>query len=59
MIEAQPAVQVSEKQAQKFDFSSIDPAKDFMCFGTIEPANQECIDCPYKTQCAAKAGITL
>lgn len=48
-----------DKNAKKFDVSTIDPEKDFMCFGTIEPASQECIDCPFKERCAAKAGVKL
>lgn len=51
---------VQEKPAvapvQKLDVS-IDPEKDFMCFGTIEVTNQECIECPVKDKCAKKAGV--
>ena len=48
-----------EPQKAAFDASSIDPEKDYMCFGTIEPANQECIDCQFKGKCAEKAGVSL
>ncbi len=58
MIEPQDAPP-AEKKVAKFDVSSIDPAKDFMCFGTIEVGNQECNDCPSKDKCAEKAGVKL
>jgi hypothetical protein len=46
-------------EAPKLDVSSIDPEKDFMCFGTIEVANQECAECAFKAKCAEKAGVKV
>lgn len=48
---------MSEPQTAVFNASSIDPEKDFQCFGTIEPTHQECIDCQFKGKCAEKAGV--
>ena len=41
-----------------FDFSKVNP-EDFVCFGTIEVGHTECEQCPFKEQCAERAGVKL
>jgi len=53
---SEPQGKPAEAPVQKSDVS-IDPEKDFMCFGTIEETNQECVECPVKDKCAKKAGV--
>ena len=48
-----------EKVKTGFDFSKIDPEKAFLCFGTIDPQHQECIECPCREKCAVKAGVAI
>ena len=50
---------MSEPQTVKPVVPNVDPEKDFVCFGTIEPSNQECIDCMGREKCAQKAGVKL
>ena len=54
-----PVEPPDEKVESKFDFSKIDPEKEWECFGTIEPDHSECLDCPAREKCADKAGIEL
>ena len=42
----------------EFDFSNVRP-EDFVCFGTIDENHSECQQCPFKVQCAGKAGVQL
>jgi len=44
--------------ATEFDFSTVKP-ESFVCFGTIDPGHDECNKCPFKEQCAEKAGVSL
>ncbi len=46
----------SEQPQSDFDFSKVNP-EDFVCFGTIELGHTECEQCPFKVQCAEKAGV--
>jgi len=41
-----------------FDYSKAKP-EEFMCFGTIEPQHPECKECPFRAQCAEKAGVKI
>ncbi len=54
-----PAEPPKDQPEQEFDFSQIDPEKEWGCFGTIDIDNDECDDCPFRQQCADKAGIKL
>ena len=44
--------------AAEFDYSKIDPEKEWMCFGTMEPEHTECQECPdqIREKCAKAAG---
>lgn len=40
---------------EDFDFSEIDPSKDWECFGMIEPDHTECKECHYRAKCEEKS----
>jgi hypothetical protein len=52
------SIEKAEEPQPEFDFSNVNP-EDFVCFGTIEPGHEECERCPFKEQCAEKAGVQL
>jgi hypothetical protein len=51
--------EASPEPEEEFDFSAIDPEKEWECFGQIEPDHAECRGCPYREQCAEKSGVEL
>ena len=50
---------VSDDAQAEFDYSSIDPEKEWACLGTIDPEHTECKACPFRQKCAEKAGVEL
>lgn len=42
------------KPKVEFDFSSIDPEKEWECFGTYDGSNSECQECPFAKKCEVK-----
>ena len=44
---------------ENFDFSEIDPEKEWECFGQIEPEHTECKSCAYRVKCAEKSGVEI
>lgn len=48
-----------EEATENFDFSEIDPEKEWECFGQIEPEHLECKGCAYRIKCADKSGVKL
>lgn len=46
-------------EEENFDFSEIDPEKEWECFGQIEPDHVECKSCAYRERCADKAGVEI
>jgi hypothetical protein len=55
----EPVNSTANDTVEKADFSNVDREKDFMCFGTIEADNAECMECPFRERCADKAGVSL
>ena len=51
-----PASETGKQKDKKseFDFSSIDPEKEWECFGTIVKDHPECKECPFAVKCEAK-----
>jgi hypothetical protein len=54
--EVQQPVTQTEKPGKKveFDFSSIDPEKEWECFGTFDGKHTECQECPFAKKCEEK-----
>jgi hypothetical protein len=48
-----------EAEEEEFDFSEINPATDWECYGQIEPEHSECKTCPYQKPCAKESGVEL
>jgi len=44
----------ASKTSKAIDFSSIDPEKEWECFGTIDKNHPECKECPFATKCEEK-----
>ena len=44
----------SVKSKQSIDFSSIDPEKEWECFGMITDGHPECVECPFAEPCRSK-----
>jgi hypothetical protein len=44
----------ASKTSKAIDFSSIDPEKEWECFGTIVKDHPECKECPFATKCEEK-----
>jgi hypothetical protein len=53
---AEKPAENSKPAAKKleFDFSSIDPEKEWECFGTIDKNHSECQECPFAKRCEEK-----
>jgi hypothetical protein len=49
----EPAPSAS-KTSKAIDFSSIDPEKEWECFGTIVKDHPECKECPFAVKCEEK-----
>ena len=47
-------VEEKPKAKVEFDYSSIDPEKEWACFGTFDGTSSECTECPFKGKCEAK-----
>jgi len=44
-----------DKAGSEFDYSKVDPEKELICFGEIDPENEECKTCPWKEDCKTKS----
>jgi hypothetical protein len=49
--EPEPCEPPEDSVNSQFDFSSMDPKEEWICFGNIDPANKECETCPAKVEC--------
>jgi hypothetical protein len=52
--EVVPPVEAPVEASQVIDPSSIKP-EEYVCFGTNDPASEECQQCQFNKQCAEKA----
>ena len=56
-------VQEEESEAKseedEFDFSEVNPAEDWECYGQIEPDHSECKACAYRVSCAKESKVEL
>jgi hypothetical protein len=48
-----------EPKEEDFDYSKINPAQDWECWGHIEPDHTECKKCKYNKECAKESGVSL
>jgi hypothetical protein len=49
-----PLPSSADKPGKSIDFSSIDPEKEWECFGTIDKNHPECQECPFAKRCEDK-----
>lgn len=49
-----PKPAANPASGKKFDFSAIDPEKEWECFGTFDGKHSECQECPFAKQCEEK-----
>jgi hypothetical protein len=66
VVEAKEVKEVSdEKPAEEeasddnYDFSDVNPATDWECYGQIEPDHTECKKCAFREPCAKESGVKL
>jgi uncharacterized Zn finger protein (UPF0148 family) len=53
----EPATETASDE--EFDYSQVNPATDWECYGSIEPDHSECKKCPYREPCAKESGVEL